>query len=295
MSGKWLKAIKSVFNALPKRIKKGECIKSDKPVNKKLIAGMGAGILGVLAGIGIFTAIRRRKIKKVILLVGAEKKTDLRYLSSHFNGYLLKYTGIDNFSNMVDMLYDDAFKELVIIPMLLINGYEVEYIKNVMINKRKLFKKVKIAPALLTSDVDYTHTARVIRDATMSTDCDTAVLCLGNGTTHYSNASYIALSERLKKVGAHNVFVATVSAYPDFEKVKAEIEALHYQKIVILPLEMSINKKLYDAISVDNENSWCNRFRNDGYICESYGKGLCAFKGIRRLVVEHTKSTIDEK
>ena len=92
-------------------------------------------------------------------------------------------------------------------------------------------------------------------------------------------------------MGSGNIFVGTASSYPDIDKVESDIEAAHYQNVVLCPLEMTVDEELSDSIAGE-ENSWYSRLSDDGYNSGCYMKSLCAYKGVRELVVEHTKAVM---
>lgn len=263
-----------------------------KPSRNKLISAISVGVVGVLAGLGVAKIIKDRTTKKVIILVGEDKNSDFHAPVGGFGGYLLKYTDLTSLDELTDNLALNGFTELVIVPMTLLNGYETEQIKNIMLYKGELFERISYAPAVLTTDRDFEAVANTLAACTADTDCDTAIVYLGKGTTHFSNAAYTALSERVRAAGADNVFIGTLSGYPGLDKVKSDVADGHYQNVIICPLELSIDEELEEAMSENNEDSWYNAFANEGYNCGSYYKSLCAYRGIRRLIVEHTKETV---
>lgn len=273
---------------IPEQIKEKVMKKKKKGVAGKLLA-LGIGIAGVIAGVGAAKLIKNKITKKAVILVGSDTP---QIGHCAFNGYLVKYTDLDGLDAMAEALAEDEFTELIIVPMTVINGYEAEKIRNIMTYKKDLFESVKFVPALLSSDSDYTYVANVLKACTENVDEDSAVIYLAKGTTHFSNSAYIALSERLKRLDVRNVFIATDSSYPGLDKVMEEIEDGHFQNIIICPFEIYIDDEIRNAMSEENEDSWYNILTDAGYTCGCYYKGLCAYRGIRRLIVEHTKSVM---
>ena len=285
----------TVAQYIPDQIKKR--IEPEKPKHvfgRKLLSiiAVGLGVAGVTAaGIGAAKIVKNKFIKKAVILVGDGGKKSLAPGAKGFNGYLLKYTDINGLEDMIDTLAGNGFTELVIVPMTVINGDEIDQIKALAVLKREFFDKISYAPALLTSSSDYEQIAKTLIECTRETDEDTAVVYVGKGTTHHANSSYIALNERLRQLGSRNIFVGTVSSYPDIDKVESDIEAAHYQNVVLCPLEMTVDEELSNQIAGE-ENSWYSRLSEDGYNCGCYMKGLCAYKGVRELVIEHTKAAM---
>ena len=285
----------NVEKYIPEPIKKRVAPKKSRNIiSAKLLSilAIGLGVAGAAAaGLGAAKVVKNRLTKKAVILVGDGGKKSLSQGAQGFNGYLLKYTDMDGLEDMIDTLAGNGFTELVIVPMTVINGYEIDKIKAITVQKREFFDKISYAPALLTSSSDYEHIAKMLISYAKDADEDTAVVYVGKGTTHHANSSYIALNERLRQMGSGNIFVGTASSYPDIDKVESDIEAAHYQNVVLCPLEMTVDEELNDSIAGE-ENSWYSRLVEDGYNCGCYMKGLCAYKGVRELVVEHTKSAM---
>ena len=272
---------------VPDRVKKEiEKIKPEKKLNKGIISlvALGIGLAGVLTGIGVTRVVKNKKAKRVILIVGSDKLLKMP-VNNSMSGYILKYTTIDYLDKTADSLCANGIEEVIVVPYTLINGYETEQIKNIMAYKRGYFKKLSIAPAILTSDSDHEYVSQILSACTKNADEDTAVVFLGKGTTHFSNSSYIALGERFKRMGRYNLFVGTATSYPGIDKVMSDIEDGHYQNVILCPLEMEMNKEFREDI-----NLWNERFNEEGYTCGVYMRGLGGYKGIRHLVVEHTKA-----
>ncbi len=283
----------NVEQYIPEQIKKRVAPERARTtIGKRIlkIVAIGLGAAGAAAaGIGAVRVVRERIIKKAVILVGGGRKA--LTAGTGFNGYLLRYTDLDGLEDMIDTLAGNAFTELILVPMTVINGYEVDRIKDIAAAKRGFFEKISCAGALLTSNDDYEAVANELISFADGADEDTAVVYVGKGTAHHANASYIALNERIKQMGGDNVFVGTAESYPDIDKVESGIETGMYQNVVLCPLEMSVDAEL-DEIIGGEENSWYSRLTEDGYNCGCYMKGLCAYKGVRRLIVEHTKAVM---
>lgn len=280
----------NINNYIPERLKR-QTRAPRKGISRALVSAIsvGVGIAGVIAGIGIAKIMKKNRTKKAVVIVGEGIKPGIN--SNGFNGYLLKYSDIESLDTMADTLAANDFSELVIVPMTLINGYQTEKIKSIMAYKREFFDKITYAPALLSSDSDYEYVARTLTACVKGSDEDTAVVYVGRGTTHHANSAYIALNERFRRIGADNIFVGTVSSYPDFDKIMSDVSTAHYQNIILCPLEMTVDADLKADIS-EGDGSWYAKLTDAGFNCGFYMKGLCAYKGIRRLVIEHTRASM---
>ncbi|MCD8391301.1 MAG: sirohydrochlorin cobaltochelatase [Firmicutes bacterium] len=280
---------------IPEAVKKEvSTVVKRKEKRKRKFPWLALGIGAAAAAVGIGTAklIYDKSLKKAVILVGDGKKPSKPLTIGGFKGYALKYTTIDEFDTVLDNLALSGIEEIVIVPMTVLNGYENEKIRKIAEYKGGLFAAVSYAPALMSSDEDYDYIASTLIACTAGVADDTAVVYVGKGTTHYSNAAYIALSERLKDFGCYNVFIGTATAYPSFERVEKEIAEGRFEKVVVCPLELTLTDEFKNELCGDEESSWQYRFTELGYECSCYLKGLCAYKGIRKLIVEHTKSAM---
>ena len=285
----------AVIEHIPEPIRKRVAPEKKKStIATKLLSilAIGLGVAGAAAaGIGAAKVVKSRLTKKAIILVGDGGRKSLPQGAKGFNGYLLKYADMDGLEDMIDTLAGNGFSELIIVPMTVINGYEMDQIKTIAVQKREFFDKISYASALLTSSGDYEHIAKMLMSYAKDADEDTAVVYVGTGTTHHANSSYIALNERLRQLGSGNIFVGTALSYPDIDKIESDIEAAHYQNVVLCPLEMTVDDELSESIAGE-ENSWYSRLSEDGYNCGCYMKGLSAYRGVRELIVEHTKAVM---
>ena len=62
-----------------------------------------------------------------------------------------------------------------------------------------------------------------------------ALVLMGHGTTHYSNAIYAALDYQFKEMGYPNIFVGTVEAYPDMDTLLRLVDQTHPERIYLAP------------------------------------------------------------
>lgn len=202
---------------------------------------------------------------------------------------------IDNVDTAMQKLVGDNVKELIVQPTHVMNGFEYEEMLNAVKPYEDKFTKLSIGQPLLTSDEDYNKVVEALAAETPQlADNGTAVIFVGHGTEHYANATYAALDYRFKALGYTNAFIGTVEGYPDLEKVKADVNALGVNKVVLAPLMIVAGDHATNDICGEEEGSWATEFKKEGYSVECLKKGLGEYEGIRELFAEHVQQAADE-
>lgn len=202
---------------------------------------------------------------------------------------------IDNVDTAMQKLVGDNVKELIVQPTHVMNGFEYEEMLNAVKPYEDKFTKLSIGQPLLTSDEDYNKVVEALAAETPQlADNGTAVIFVGHGTEHYANATYAALDYRFKALGYTNAFIGTVEGYPDLEKVKADVNALGGNKVVLAPLMIVAGDHATNDICGEEEGSWATEFKKEGYSVECLKKGLGEYEGIRELFAEHVQQAADE-
>lgn len=203
---------------------------------------------------------------------------------------------IDNVTEAMDRLLADGFGTVVIQPTHVMNGEEYDEMKALTSPYEDKFASIKYGQPLLTSSDDYETVINAIAaDTPQIADKTNAVVFMGHGTEHFANATYAALDYRFKAMGYDNVFVGTVEAYPDFDKIKSDLAAYNAQKVVLIPLMIVAGDHATNDMAGDEEDSWKTQLKKEGYEVECVMKGLGEYPGIRDMFVAHCEDAMTEE
>jgi sirohydrochlorin cobaltochelatase len=259
------------------------------------------GILIVSFG----TSYRESRKKTIDVLVEQFKETFLDtpvYLAFTSKVILKKIyeeeqINIDTVEEALKRMYAEGISRVFIQPTHMINGIENEDMLDIIEQYRKLFEgEIFTGTPLLTDVEDY----RQVLDALVEEleenhiyvsreTCETSVLLMGHGTSHYANAVYPAFDYLIKENGYVNLFVGTVEGYPNVDTVLKLIKRRSVKKIVLVPFMFVAGEHARNDMAGEDEGSWKNVFEREGYEVECVMKGMGEYRKIRGCYVEHLR------
>lgn len=201
---------------------------------------------------------------------------------------------IDNVSEALDRAVNNGVKTLVVQPTHLMNGIEYDELKETLAGYADSFDKVAVGEPLLTSDDDKSRVADALIEATKEyDDGETAIVFMGHGTEHDSNAVYAEMQTVFENKGAANIFVGTVEAEPSLEDVLAKVQEGDYKKVVLRPMMVVAGDHANnDMAAEDDPESWYSQFKAAGYEVTTVLEGLGQLPAIQEIYVEHAKAAV---
>lgn len=202
---------------------------------------------------------------------------------------------IDNVEEAFDRLVEDGVKELVVQPTHVMPGFEYDDLMAAIDEYKDKFDKVSVGKPLLTSDADYTTLADALTADTAAYNVDgTAVVFMGHGTHHESNAVYGKLQDTFAAKGNANYFVGTVEGSPTLEDVIAGVKAGGYTKVVLQPLMVVAGDHANNDMAGNEEGSWKTTFEAEGIEVECSLRGLGTIEAVQDMYVAHTAEAVKE-
>jgi sirohydrochlorin cobaltochelatase len=201
---------------------------------------------------------------------------------------------INNFEDGIKAAEAAGVKTLVVQPTHLMAGLEYDDIKKVIDENKDKFDKVVLADPLLTSDDDFDKVSDIMIEKTKQfDDGKTAIVYMGHGTEHESNAVY-AKMHKLINGKNKNYFVGTVEATPSLDDVVKEVKAGSYKKVVLLPMMVVAGDHANNDMAGDEDDSWKSTFEKEGFEVEAVLEGLGQNSDIQKIYVEHCQKAVDE-
>ena len=113
-----------------------------------------------------------------------------------------------------------------------------------------------------------------------------AVVLMGHGTHHPSNAFYAALMFQLQ-LQDPNVFVGTVEGYPEVGLIKDLMLKKKIKKAYLLPFMSVAGDHAKNDMAGDEEDSWKSIFTKAGIQCETVLKGTAEYDQFVDIWVDH--------
>ena len=200
---------------------------------------------------------------------------------------------IDNVTEALDRLVADGVKELIVQPTHVMHGFEYDDVVAEVEKYKDKFDKLAIGEPLLTSDDDYKKVADAIADATKSHVTDgSAVILMGHGTEHESNAVYAKLQTVFTVGGYSNYLIGTVEAEPTLEDMIAAAKDGGYSKVILRPLMVVAGDHANNDMAGDEDDSWKSVFEKEGFEVECVLEGMGEVPAIQAIYADHVKDAI---
>ena len=118
---------------------------------------------------------------------------------------------IDYIDAALQRLVDDGFDTVVVQPTHIMNGTEFDFVYDIVSKYKTQSPVIAIGRPLLTEDEDYDEVVANIANDLIPLAGKGALVLMGHGTVHYSNATYSELQLKLFFAGYKDVY-AYVSA-----------------------------------------------------------------------------------
>lgn len=200
---------------------------------------------------------------------------------------------IDNVTEAMERLVKGGVKDVVIQPTHVMNGFEYDDVVAEIAPYEDKFDSFKFGSPLLITDADFDGVVAAITAGTADYDADgTAIVFMGHGTEHESNATYAKLQQKLADAGHANYFVGTVEAEPTVEEVLEAVKASGATKVVLLPLMIVAGDHANNDMAGDEEDSWKSVFSAAGFEVECVLEGLGQNAAIQQMIVEHAAAAM---
>lgn len=202
---------------------------------------------------------------------------------------------IDNVEEALERAIDNGVKRLVVQPTHLMAGIEYEELEGILAEYADSFDQVVLGANLLDTDEDFAKVEQVMVDIMADyDDGETAIVYMGHGTEHESNAIYAKMQELLTADGYENYYVGTVEAEPSLDDVVEAIADKGYKKVVLHDMMVVAGDHANnDMADPDDPESWYSTFAAAGYEVEAVLDGLGSVPEIQQMYVEKVQASID--
>lgn len=200
---------------------------------------------------------------------------------------------IDNVIEAMERLVAEGVKDVVLQPTHVMNGFEYDDIIAEIAPYREKFDSFRVGNPLLITQEDYDQVvAAVVEGTAQYNQAGTAVVFMGHGTEHASNATYAKVQQKLNDAGYNNYFVGTVEAEPTVEEVLEMVKESGAEKVVMLPFMVVAGDHAHNDMAGDEEDSWKTIFTEAGFEVECVLEGLGQNTAIQQIYVAHAAAAM---
>ena len=186
-------------------------------------------------------------------------------------------------------MQDEGFTHVAVQSLHTIGGSEYHDLRRTVAAFKVMggFQRVILGYPMLASQEDMQRTVDAImkiipRDRKKSE----AVVLMGHGTHHPSNAFYAALMFQIQ-LKDPNIFVGTVEGYPDVELIKELVLQKKIKKVYLMPFMSVAGDHAKNDMTGDEEDSWKSIFTRAGTQCVPILKGTAEYGVFVDIWVDH--------
>ena len=198
-----------------------------------------------------------------------------------------------SFSEALDNMYDEKIEDITILPLYILPGGQYEGVKKVLHCYKEKFNNIKIAKPLLNGEKN--EFQDVILAIKSHLPKDKGIVLVGHGTKDEYNKFYKMLEDNFRENNIDNVYVATVEYGKSNIQLAKELKGLGLNDIYIAPFLIVCGSHVVKDINGDeNEKSWKNVFKSQGFNVEVSLKSLGEYDEILDLYIKKIKRILNK-
>ncbi|MBI5580242.1 MAG: sirohydrochlorin cobaltochelatase [Deltaproteobacteria bacterium] len=154
------------------------------------------------------------------------------------------------------------------------------------------FDRITVGGPLLASAEDFTKVAQaLLNHLPPGRKPKEAVVFMGHGTSHPSNAGYAALMYHLQRRDP-GVFMGTVEESPTIEEIRDALVLRKVSRAYLMPFMAVAGDHARNDLAGDGEGSWKNVLARAGIKCTPVLAGAAEYEDIGMIWVEHLKAAV---
>lgn len=201
---------------------------------------------------------------------------------------------IDTPKEALGKLKKEQYEEIIVQPLHIMFGEEYEKIKTAVKEYKDSFKSIKLGRPLLFKTEDYKIAVDALKNQMPNkVENDEAVILMGHGTEHEANAAYFQYDYYLKEYLNSNIYIANVEGVPSLDSVIPKLKEKDIKKVLLMPFMLVAGDHAKCDMAGDDEDSFKNILKSEGFEVEIYLKGLGENKEFQNIYVNHIKDSME--
>jgi sirohydrochlorin cobaltochelatase len=186
-------------------------------------------------------------------------------------------------------MQDDGFTHVAVQSLHTIGGSEYHDLRRTVGAFKVMggFQRIILGYPLLATQKDMQRAvAAIVKTIPSERKANEAVVLMGHGTHHPSNAFYAALMFQLQ-LEDPNIFVGTVEGYPGVDLIKALLLKKKIKKAYLMPFMSVAGDHAKNDMAGDEDDSWQSIFTQAGIQCVPILKGTAEYDDFVDMWVDH--------
>ncbi len=192
---------------------------------------------------------------------------------------------------------DDGFTRVAVQSLHVITGKEFHYLASVADAFERMGKgldRITVGMPLLAGQAAMEKTAAAITAAIPAERRpEEAVVLVGHGSAHPSNASYAALMWQLQQTD-ENLFIGTVSGFPDMGDILGALRKNGIRKAWLMPFMSVSGDHVQNDLFGDDHDTWKSAFNKAGIKVDAVNKGIAEYDVYVDIWIDHLKDALSQ-
>ena len=188
-------------------------------------------------------------------------------------------------------MQDEGFTHVAVQSLHTIGGAEYHDLRRTVGAFKAMggFQRILLGYPLLANQQDMElAVAAIMQTLPKHRQKDDAVVLMGHGTHHPSNAFYAALMWQLQ-LKDPNVFVGTVEGYPEADDIREILVQKKIKKAYLMPFMSVAGDHAKNDMAGDEDDSWKSIFTKAGIQCVPILKGTAEYQDFVDIWVGHIR------
>jgi sirohydrochlorin cobaltochelatase len=255
------------------------------------------GILLAAFGTSISKAqISYKNIERAVITRFPDIPIRWAYTSAFIRKKLVKQgQPIDSVEMALAKMMDAKFTHVAVQSLHTIAGWEFHDLhKNAKLFGEMAggFDNIVVGNPLLAAESDFARVVNaLLKNIPKSRQKTDAVILMGHGTSHPSNAAYAALMYHFQRKDP-NVFVGTVEGFPEIDQIKEVLLAKNIKTAYLIPFMSVAGDHAMNDMAGGEEDSWKSILTNAGIRSVPVLKGTAEYDEIVEIWVDHLKKVL---
>jgi len=186
-------------------------------------------------------------------------------------------------------MLDEGFTHVALQSLHTIGGAEYHDLRRTVGAFKVLggFEKIILGYPLLATQKDMQRAVdAILENVPKERKKNEAVVLMGHGTHHPSNAFYAALMFQVQ-LKDPNLFIGTVEGYPEVDLIKELMLKKGIKKAYLMPFMSVAGDHARNDMAGDEDDSWKSILTKAGFECVPVLKGTAEFDNFVQIWVDH--------
>jgi len=186
-------------------------------------------------------------------------------------------------------MQDEKFTHVALQSLHTIGGSEYHDLRRTVgaFKMMGAFEQIILGYPLMATQKDMQQTVdAILKTVPKERKKNEAVVLMGHGTHHPSNAFYAALMFQLQ-LRDPNIFVGTVEGYPEVDLIKELLAKKNIKRAYLMPFMSVAGDHAKNDMAGDEDDSWKSVFTKAGIECVPILKGTAEYDSFVAIWVQH--------